>query len=117
MLFDDVLKNLMHSLELKQSDKDYLYSSLQGTSYCKQVRKDPLPVGKGIVKEILTTGGYYTGYSGIWNALGREGYDVRALKRSRSARKLSMEQFMGMFPRPVLESVYVNLVKHKNTLY
>jgi len=115
MIFNDVLKNLMHGVELKQTDRDYLYSGLRGTSYYKQRRKDPLPVGKGIVKEILTTGGYYTGYSGIWNALSREGYDVRALKRSRSARKLSMEQFMGMFPRPVLESVYVNLVKHKKT--
>lgn len=117
MFIDDFVKNLNNIRELKQSDKDYLYSSLRGTGYYKQVRKDPLPVGKGIVKEILTTGRYYTGYSGIWNALGREGYDVRALKRSRSQRKLSMEQFMGMFPRPVLESVYVNLVKHKKTLY
>jgi hypothetical protein len=109
----DFVNRVVNGSKLNKSDKYYLYSSLRGTGYYKLNRKDPLPVGKGIVKEILTTGGYYTGYCGIWNALGREGYDVRVLKRYRAHRKLSMEQFMGIFPRPVLESIYINLVKHK----
>ncbi len=82
-----------------------LHSSQEDYPYLKFVHKDPVPMNTNIVGDILKNGGYYSGYSNIWNALGSHGYNVKSLKRERKQRRLSMRQYLGMFPRPVLESV------------